>query len=748
MRVVVLTPFWVSLWRIAALVLVGTLLAQLARLRVRASAVGETCASADRPWAGRCGRGAAVFSATLSAAVAPAPARAETPSHEMLEELGQRLSRPPTCAPTCLSVASSSVRIDGSTLELRLEAHAGATTVLRLPQAPQRWIIDSVLVDGSPARALSLDASGTLLTPLDRGVHAVSMSGRLVAADSLRLAFPARPARIEVTASGWEVSGVERGRLLGDGLSFMRTRTATAGGTDELESEEFPPYVRVTRTLTFDLDWRVDVQVERLAPVQGAFVIELPLLPGESVLTAGIPVRNGHVVIALPAGAQNVSWSSRLEIAQRIPLVAPSGTPWVEVWRLSVSPLWHIETKGTPEVFPQGAGDGGVWVRQFEPRPGESLELAISRPAGVEGATFAFERVDQHLAVGRRATDVTLQLDYRSTQGGRHVIKLPTDARLQSVQADGQPLTLDLRDGELALPLQPGAHSLQIAWQVESGCAVRDPSGHGRSAGTGEQRRHPHRAARGSLDAVRARRRRGSRHPLLGRARRVHRDRGAARPVRPLAVATRDWLLVGLGLSTFSWSVLLLFAIWVFAMQWRSGWRGPRDAALFNAVQVLLALLTVIALVSLLARSRMACSAGQTCASRIRSSIYRRSTGSTTACRERCRSRSSFRVAVVLQGRDAGVGALAQLRARALGPLGVAGLRHRRLCGCPGMTGAAVACDAASTRAGRSGRMNRRARPLVPRHAADAGPAASRARRGGDADTRAPRPRGRRKPRC
>ena len=527
MRVVVLTPFWVSLWRIAALVLVGTLLAQLlgsvyARLRSERlahllSRRGPTAAAA-----------ALLSFAMLSAAAAPAPARAETPSHELLEELGQRLTRPPTCAPTCLSVASSSVRIDGSTLELRLEAHAGATTVLRLPQAPQRWIIDSVLVDGSPARALSLDASGTLLTPLDRGVHSISMSGRLVAADSLRLAFPARPARIEVSASGWEVSGVERGRLLGDGLSFMRTRTATAGGTDELESEEFPPYVRVTRTLTFDLDWRIDVQVERLAPVQGAFVIELPLLPGESVLTAGIPVRNGHVVIALPAGAQNVSWSSRLEIAARIPLVAPSGTPWVEVWQLSVSPLWHIETKGTPEVFPLGASNGGVWVRQFEPRPGEALELAISRPAGIEGATFAFERVDQHLAVGRRATDVTLQIDYRSTQGGRHVIKLP-DGRPPAVGAVGRSAA-HARSARRRARAALAARRTLAADCVAggSGRAAHDPSGRGRSAGTGEQRRHPHRAARGSLDAVRARRRRGARHPLLGRARRVHRDRGVA----------------------------------------------------------------------------------------------------------------------------------------------------------------------------------------------------------------------------
>jgi hypothetical protein len=93
MRVVVLTPFWVSLWRIAALVLVGALLAQLAGSVYCASAVGETCASAGPPWAAAAAA-ALLFFATLSAGVVPAPARADTPSHELLEELGQAAEPP------------------------------------------------------------------------------------------------------------------------------------------------------------------------------------------------------------------------------------------------------------------------------------------------------------------------------------------------------------------------------------------------------------------------------------------------------------------------------------------------------------------------------------------------------------------------------------------------------------------------------------------------------------------------------
>jgi hypothetical protein len=66
-------------------------------------------------------------------------------------------------------------------------------------------------------------------------------------------------------------------------------------------------------------------------------------------------------------------------------------------------------------------------------------------------------------------------------------------------------------------------------------------------------------------------------------------------------LATHEWLLVGLGLSTFSWSVLLLFAVWVFAFDWRSRWKAEVAPSVFNATQIALALLTLVALGSLLA---------------------------------------------------------------------------------------------------------------------------------------------------
>ena len=59
---------------------------------------------------------------------------------------------------------------------------------------------------------------------------------------------------------------------------------------------------------------------------------------------------------------------------------------------------------------------------------------------------------------------------------------------------------------------------------------------------------------------------------------------------------TRDWLFLGLGLSTFSWWVLLVFGAWVFVLARRSQW-NVQSATRFNLLQIALGVLSIAALV-------------------------------------------------------------------------------------------------------------------------------------------------------
>jgi hypothetical protein len=62
-----------------------------------------------------------------------------------------------------------------------------------------------------------------------------------------------------------------------------------------------------------------------------------------------------------------------------------------------------------------------------------------------------------------------------------------------------------------------------------------------------------------------------------------------------------EWLLLGLGLSTQSWFVFALTAAWLVTMRWREGWNPAEDFKRwrFNSVQVVLALFTLVAVVTL-----------------------------------------------------------------------------------------------------------------------------------------------------
>jgi hypothetical protein len=64
---------------------------------------------------------------------------------------------------------------------------------------------------------------------------------------------------------------------------------------------------------------------------------------------------------------------------------------------------------------------------------------------------------------------------------------------------------------------------------------------------------------------------------------------------------THEWLLLGLGLSTFSWFALLLVVVWMMAIRWREGLNvqmfGPRKFKVLQAALIGLSLVAVFALV-------------------------------------------------------------------------------------------------------------------------------------------------------
>jgi len=358
--------------------------------------------------------------------------------------------------------------------------------------------------------------------------------------------------------------------------------------------------VRVVRSLYLGLEWNASTTVERLSPAQGGFTVDIPALAGEHVSSAGIKVQNGKVPVAIADGQPGMSWQSTLDKADGLTLTAPALGDRAEVWRVLVSPTWHVEFSGTPGVG-LDAGEDPNDFRNFEfhPLPGETLTMRITRPAPVQSGLRAIDAAVLQSDVGQRASTHTLSFTLRASQGGDQVVTLPKDVELLGVGRDGQALNLRLLDGKLSLPVVPGSQRYEVRFRdtTAAGFSARTPAvALGLpAANVALTMQLP--ADRWLLATF---------GPPVGPAVlywgelivMIALAYGLAR-TRRTRLTLRDWLLLGLGFSTFSWIALLVVVAWLFAFDWRARSALPQVRWQFNLLQIVLALLTLGALVCL-----------------------------------------------------------------------------------------------------------------------------------------------------
>ena len=584
-RLIIAPPWLVRVLRIVLVALLAALIVRLVRGGVRVPPRGAAATL-----------GGAIMFAALSIA---APARAQTfPPDELLNELRSHLTETPDCVPGCAAIAKAEITARGDEIRVALEAHAAAHVALPIPGDSQALALRSVQVDGVAQDGLAL-RKGQLLVALARGVHRIDIA-YAASGDKVALKFPLRPMRAEFSGDGWQAGGISENRLLTESLSLARLRENT-GAAPLGGAQQFAPFVRVVRDIMLDLDWSVSTNVHRLAPREGGFTVSVPALAGEHVATAGIKTEGGRITAAIADGQPATDWSSTLDKNETLTLTAPALTDHAEVWAFTVSPIWHVEADGVPVDVDTVADKGDFRRFQFHPLPGETLTLHITKPLPAEGATRAIDRASLVVSAGRHASDTTLDLSLRASQGGEQAITLPADAEVLNVSRNGEVLNLRPRDGKLSLPLVPGSQQFEIRFREPTpvGFVTRTPA-----VALGLP------AANLSLgvDLPADRWLLATGGPSEGPAVLYWSEllvmlliAWALARTRRTPLTFAQWILLGIGFSTFSWPALLLVVAWLFALDWRERSAQPASAALFNLAQIGLAVLTGVALLCLVA---------------------------------------------------------------------------------------------------------------------------------------------------
>lgn len=522
---------------------------------------------------------------------------ADFPEQKLLDDLKSRLLQAPECLPACAQISQMDLSINKQQLNIKLQVHAQQSTAIPLPAQLKQWLPNQVKIDGNIAQALIRSRKGLLWLSLEKGLHTIEMQGITPAQNKFSLPLPLKPHRTTIVAQGWNIEGLHEDGRTDNQLLFDRLKTVQKqqGAKQKLEPGVLPPFIRIERTLQLGLDWRINTRVVRLVNNDSAVALSIPLLTGESVTTANTRVKDKHVLINLSSRQNSVQWESVLKKSSQIELIAAKTKLWTEIWRVDVSPTWHIQSSGIAVVHHQ---DRGRWLPEWHPWPGEKVSLAITRPEAVKGATLTIDKTELQIKPGKRSIETELKLSIRSSKGTQHTLTLPEQVQLQSVIINGITQPVRQKGMKVTLPIKPGKQEITLNWRKmqEQSTLMSTPSV--------------------NLDIASV-----NNHikVLLGRDRWVLFTSGPSFgpavliwgvlivlvllsfglgkiPVTPLK--QWHWLLLLVGLSQIPVAMALIVVVWLIALGLRAK-NQPLAPGYFNTMQIGLVLLTLLSLVLL-----------------------------------------------------------------------------------------------------------------------------------------------------
>ncbi|MFZ5811412.1 MAG: hypothetical protein ACOY4F_05175 [Thermodesulfobacteriota bacterium] len=535
------------------------------------------------------------------------PARAQDfPPSGMLEQYKARLTEPAPCFPSCLGSPGAAVAISGA--GLRIEVHLDALTRIAapLPRVSDGWRPVSVTVDDTPAKGL-VRADGAPHVLVSRGTHRVVLTGPLPAPDSFAVDWPLLPRTLAVTAPGYQVRGLsadgapERAVRL-DRLEKPGTREDRPVPAQNATSR-FAPFLSVSRTLELGLEWSVLTEVARLSPAGEAVVVEIPLLPGESVLGETVRAADGKALATFEPGQETLSWRSRLDIRPETVLTAPGDAPWTETWTIAAAPIWEVSADGVPPS--QSFDASGLRRPVYRPWPGERLTLRVARPQAAPGETLTIDAADVHLVQGDRLAEAALSLRLRAATGRRHVLTLPPGAVEVKLMVDGRETALGGPPEKTAatspvrveFPVKPGAHDVRLAWRHDTAVSALSTS-------PAVDLGHEAANVRVTMELPRDRWTLlifgdTPLSPVVGFWSHLAFILAAALILgsfRATPLTRRQWFLLALGLSQISSPEAMLAAAWLFALGLRQRYAPEKGWFVFDAMQIGLVVLTLAGL--------------------------------------------------------------------------------------------------------------------------------------------------------
>jgi hypothetical protein len=540
---------------------------------------------------------AAVLIFLSAAPFSPNTSASEIPSDKMLTELKNRLYPTPLCMPDCVSNSTANLIVNNEQLKLSLVFQSGAAVATLLPNSLD-WNIENLTMNGKPLKHVWKNKSGSWIN-LAKGQSQVVITARLKNKSNLAIQFLERPKQFTHQLSGWEISGVNGLRLQSDSIQLTRDAktlvanrlTAQKNSLPVAQEKSIENLLFVSRNFTFATQWDLQTSVERQAPKQGVITAKIPLLSFEQPIELSDRVTDGFMNVVIPRNSHSVSWRSSISGNSEFELSALDEKSITESWQILVFPNWNIQINGLPAVAPVDASGDDYWVYQYYPRAGEKLKFTLSKPPAVEGASVAISKIKQTHTISKRKTTTELNIEYRATRAESLLIQIG-EADLKNVLHDGNQINLGAVEGAVSFGLKPGKHNLQLV--IESPLEIGfDFKVHQIELNQQFSNLSTHVSLPNNRWLLSAS------GPGYGPAILYWGELiffmllafGLSRlPFSPLNYF--QWLVLGIGMSTFSWPALSLVCAWLLGSEWRR-----QNKQQFSQYQISVSWMTVVSTV-------------------------------------------------------------------------------------------------------------------------------------------------------
>lgn len=398
----------------------------------------------------------------------PAPPGAHTSlakndelSPELRLEIEARLRKLPTCLPKCAELENLRIEITDNKILLNLRYHVVSPSSVTLPIGNDGINPEMVEVDNIPISLLK-DTDGRVYAHLLKGIHTVKIRAPLPVSELFTINLPMIPKFADVISNNYQILGMSEDGKLQKNIQFLRRSEVTE---NKPSNQLIAPLLRVTRDIYIGLEGKVITTIERLSPLGSPIVAEIPLLPAEAVISPDIRLQDRKALISLSPQETTVSWSSRMTIEKAIELTAQTESV-VEIWRLKVTPLWHLQVEEASALRikrSQGYGFDPV----FKPWPGQKAVLRLSQPDPVDAPSFTIESSQLTVIPGARSRDIKLLLNVNASRGLQHSIEIPLEWKLVNSSIRGEVKPLSRIGRSVALPLLPGKTDIELNFREE-----------------------------------------------------------------------------------------------------------------------------------------------------------------------------------------------------------------------------------------------------------------------------------------